>query len=114
MDDCRLPFQCDKALCQDCAQAHAVYALEGYETKSSRMVQKWSDDCEETGESEATKVTDEELGKEKQIAREAQGPEEQMNVHIEAEDIRTKTETESETMIQKGQQENRRRQTLKD
>jgi hypothetical protein len=37
MDDCHLPFQSQKA-------------LEGYETKSIRLVQKRSDDCEEMGE----------------------------------------------------------------
>jgi hypothetical protein len=53
------------------------------------LAQKWNDDCEEMDESKATRVTEkgrrrknEEGGKEREIAQEAQGPEEQMDVSI--------------------------------
>jgi hypothetical protein len=60
MDDYHLPFQCEKALRQAFTQAHAAYALEGYETKPIRLVQKCSDDYEETGKPEATRMAGEE------------------------------------------------------
>jgi hypothetical protein len=76
MGDCHLLFQSEKGLRKRCTQAYASCALEGYETKSRRLVQKWSDYGEEIGESEATRLTDEERRDERQIASDAQRPEE--------------------------------------
>jgi hypothetical protein len=56
MDECHFPFQSERALRQHFTQAHAVYTIEGYETKSQRLVQRWSEYIEETDDSEETEV----------------------------------------------------------
>jgi hypothetical protein len=52
MNDCHLPFQSDRALGQHVTQTHAVYMVEGWEKKSRRLVQRWSERIEDTEESD--------------------------------------------------------------
>jgi hypothetical protein len=54
MDDCHLPFQSEKALGQHFIQADAVYAVEGWETKSRRLALRWSERIEDAEESSIT------------------------------------------------------------
>jgi hypothetical protein len=56
MDECHLPFQSGRTLRPQGTQAHSAYTIEGYETKSRRLVQRWSEYIEETDESEETGV----------------------------------------------------------
>jgi hypothetical protein len=53
MNGCHLPFLSEKALRQHFTQAHAAKAAEGWEAKSRRLVQRWSERIEETEPKEA-------------------------------------------------------------
>jgi hypothetical protein len=90
MNGCHLPFQSEKALRQHFTQAHADCAIEGWETKSRRLAQRWSERIEETeleesemgGERNRVEQRSREEGENKgseggptQVAIEAQGAE---------------------------------------
>jgi hypothetical protein len=46
MNDWHLPFQSEQALRQHFTEAHAAYEVEGWEAKSRRLVQRWSERIE--------------------------------------------------------------------
>jgi hypothetical protein len=58
-DNCHMPFQSEKALRQHFTQAHAAYVVEGWEARSRKLVQKWS---QQIGDSDGTNTTDEARG----------------------------------------------------
>jgi hypothetical protein len=50
MDECHFPFQLEKAVRQHFTQAYAASTIEGWEVKSSRLIQRWSQQVEEMAE----------------------------------------------------------------
>jgi hypothetical protein len=55
VEKCHMPFQSERALRQHLTQAHAALVVEGWEAKSRRLVQKWSQQIDET---DGTSTTD--------------------------------------------------------
>jgi hypothetical protein len=106
MERCHLPFQSEKALRQHFTQAHAAFAVEGWEARSRQLVLHWSP---QMGGTESSDITGEADSPDKQKDQEIPEVEEPIQMEDQREIEAEATRREVRSLKKKRSKDERRK-----